>query len=193
MRDKRPLPVGHGAADVRLQNNSQKADGCISCNTASRDVLRRYTIGTHGVLNAREARNIAKNLLHKVVLGHDPADKKKNNKRDQADGKIQNSSHHRKQQVVEPKASNIYVNPRKSAAKVNKASPVSPEPVVNKTKSISSPEKPEIPGYLLEEVIFESSRIWLWRGKRQRDGALGSDQGIGIFRAECAGAGGNAA
>ncbi len=90
--------------------------------------------------------------------------------RDQADGKIQNSSHHRKQQVVEPKASNIYVNPRKSAAKVNKASPVSPEPVVNKTKSISSPEKPEIPGYLLEEVIFESSRIWLWRGKRQRDG-----------------------
>ena len=134
--------------------------------------LRRYTIGTHGVLNAREARNIAKNLLHKVVLGHDPADKKKNNKRDQADGKIQNSSHHRKQQVVEPKASNIYVNPRKSAAKVNKASPVSPEPVVNKTKSISSPEKPEIPGYLLEEVIFESSRTRLWRGRRQSDGLL---------------------
>ena len=72
--------------------------------------------------------------------------------------------------VLKPKASNIYVNPRKSAAKVNKASPVSPEPVVNKTKSISSGEKPEIPGYSLEEVIFESSRTRLWRGKRQSDG-----------------------
>ena len=51
---------------------------------------RRFTIGTHGVLSAREARNIAKNLLHEVVLGRDPADK--NNKGDQADGKIQNRS-----------------------------------------------------------------------------------------------------
>ena len=93
--------------------------------------LRRYTIGTHGVLSAREARHIARNLLHEVVLGQDPADSKN-----------------------------------------NKASPVSPEPVVNKTKSVSSGEKPEIPGYLLEEVIFESSRTWLWRGKRQRDGLL---------------------
>ncbi len=91
--------------------------------------LRRYTIGTHGVLSAREARHIARNLLHEVVLGHDPADSKN-----------------------------------------NKASPVSPEPVVNKTKSVSSGEKPEIPGYSLEEVIFESSRTWLWRGKRQKDG-----------------------
>ena len=41
---------------------------------------------------------------------------------------------------------------------------------MNKTKSISRPEKPEIPGYLLEEVIFESGRTRLWRGKRQRDG-----------------------
>ena len=93
--------------------------------------LRRYTIGTHGVLSAREARHIARNLLHEVVLGHDPADSKN-----------------------------------------NKTSPVSPEPVVNKTKSVSSGEKPEIPGYLLEEVIFESSRTWLWRGKRQSDGLL---------------------
>ncbi len=36
--------------------------------------LRRYTIGTHGVLTAREARNIARNLLHDVVLGRAPAD-----------------------------------------------------------------------------------------------------------------------
>ena len=91
--------------------------------------LRRYTIGTHGVLSAREARHIARNLLHEVVLGHDPADSKN-----------------------------------------NKASPVSPEPVVNKTKSVFSLEKPEIPGYSLEEVIFESSRTRLWRGKRQSDG-----------------------
>ena len=132
---------------------------------------KRYTIGTHGVLSAREARNIARNLLHEVILGRDPADTK-NNKGDQTDGKIQNSSQRHKQQVVKPKASNIYVNPRKSAAKVNKASPVSPEPVVHKTKSISSPEKPEIPGYLLEEVIFESGRTRFWRGKRQRDGLL---------------------
>ena len=43
---------------------------------------------------------------------------------------------------------------------------------MNKTKSISSPEKPEIPGYSLEEVIYESSRTRLWRGKRQSDGLL---------------------
>ena len=93
--------------------------------------LRRYTIGTHGILTAREARNIAKNLLHEVILGRDPADKKN-----------------------------------------NKAFPGPPEPVVNKTKSISSLEKPEIPGYLLEEVIFESGRTWVWRGRRQSDGLL---------------------
>ena len=93
--------------------------------------LRRYTIGTHGILTAREARNIAKNLLHEVILGRDPADKKN-----------------------------------------NKASPGPPEPVVNKTKSISSLEKPEIPGYSLEEVIFESGRSWFWRGRRQSDGLL---------------------
>ena len=57
-------------------------------------------------------------------------------------------------------------------AKNNKASPVSPEPVVNKTKSVSSEEKSEIPGYSLEEVIFESSRTRLWRGRRQSDGLL---------------------
>ena len=99
--------------------------------------LRRYTIGTHGVLTTKEARNIARNLLHEVVLGSDPADAKKN-KGDQND----------------------------------KLSPGPPKPVVNKTKSITSLEKPEIPGYLLEEVIFESGRTWLWRGKRQSDGLL---------------------
>ena len=99
----------------------------------------RYTIGTHGVLTAREARNIARNLLHEVVLGRDPAEtNNKNNKGDQN----------------------------------GKASPVSPEPVVNKTKSISSPEKPEIPGYSLEDVIFESGRTRLWRGRRNSNGLL---------------------
>ena len=39
-----------------------------------------------------------------------------------------------------------------------------------KTKSISGPEKLEIPGYSLEEVIFESSRTRLWRGRRLSDG-----------------------
>ena len=52
----------------------------------------------------------------------------------------------------------------------DKLSPGPPKPVVNKTKSISSLEKPEIPGYSLEEVIFESSLTLLWRGRRQRDG-----------------------
>ena len=130
---------------------------------------RRFTIGTHGVLSAGEARHIARNLLHEVVLGHDPADTK-NNKGDQTDGKIQNNSQRHKQQVVKPKTSNIYINPRKSAAKANKAAPVSPEPVVNKTKSVSSGEKPEIPGYSLEEIILDGNQTVLYRGKRQSDG-----------------------
>ena len=99
--------------------------------------LRRYTIGTHGILTVREARHIARNLLHEVILGRDPADMK-NNKGDQND----------------------------------KLSPGPPKPVVNKTKSISSLEKPEIPGYSLEEVIYESNRTRLWRGRRQGDGLL---------------------
>ena len=96
--------------------------------------LRRYTIGRHGILTAREARHLARKMLHEVVLGRDPADTKKN-KGDQND----------------------------------KLSPGPPKPVVNKTKSVSSGEKPEIPGYSLEEVIFESSRTRLWRGRRQSD------------------------
>ena len=78
----------------------------------------------------------------------------------------------RKWRGIKPKTSDIRGNPRKSASKANKASPVSPELVVNKTKSVSRLEKPEIPGYSLEEVIFESSRTRLWRGRRQRDGLL---------------------
>ena len=131
----------------------------------------RYTIGIHGALTDREARKIAKRLLHDIALGRDPADRKKK-KGDQAEGKIQNRSQRRKQQVVELKTPHIRGNPRKSAAKANKAAPVSPEPVVNKTNPISSPDKPEIPGYSLEEVIFESGRTRLWRGRRQRDGLL---------------------
>ena len=33
-------------------------------------------------------------------------------------------------------------------------------------------KKPDIPGYSLEEVIFESSSSRIWRGKRQSDGLL---------------------
>ena len=33
-------------------------------------------------------------------------------------------------------------------------------------------KKPDIPGYSLEEVIFESSSFRIWRGKRQSDGLL---------------------
>ena len=97
----------------------------------------RYTIGIHGVWTDREARKIAKRLLHDIALGRDPADMK-NNKGDQND----------------------------------KLSPGPPKPVVNKTKSASSPEKPEIPDYSLEEVIFESSRTRLYRGRRQSDELL---------------------
>ena len=137
--------------------------------------LRRYTIGIHGVLTAREARKIARNLLHEVVLGRDPADTKKKNKGDLTDGKIQNrscaSGRNSADSIVEltvkkPSEANS------SGKKTGKASPVPPEPVVNKTKSLSRPEKPEIPGYSLEEVIFESSRTRLWRCRRLRDGLL---------------------
>ena len=103
---------------------------------------RRYTIGIHGALTDREARKIAKKLLHDIALGRDPVDMKKKNKGDQAEGKNQNSSQGRKQQVVKFKTPHIRGNPRKSATKANKASPGPPKPVVNKTKSISSLEKP---------------------------------------------------
>ena len=90
-----------------------------------------------------------------------------------------------KEQVVKFKTPHIRGNLRKSAAKANKAAPVPPKPVLNKTKSISSGKKPEIPGYSLEEVIFESGRTRLWRGRRQRDrlsvlikGAASSEQSI---------------
>ncbi len=43
-----------------------------------------------------------------------------------------------------------------------------PRPI--KEQTISDQKKPEIPGYLLEEVIFESGRTWLCRGRRQSDG-----------------------
>ena len=38
---------------------------------------RRYTIGIHGALTDREARKIAKKLLHDIALGRDPVDMKK--------------------------------------------------------------------------------------------------------------------
>ena len=132
---------------------------------------RRYTIGIHGSLTTREARKIAKKLLHDIALNRDPADAKKN-KGDQTEGKIQNRTQGRKQQVVKPKTSHIRGNRRNSAVKANKAAPVLPEPVVNKTKSISSQEKPEIPGYFLDEVFFESGRTRFYRGRRQSDGLL---------------------
>ena len=132
---------------------------------------KRYTIGIHGSLTTREARKIAKKLLHDIALNRDPVDAKKK-KGDQAGDKIQNLTQGRKQQVVKPKASHIRGNLRKSAANTNKASPGPPKPILNKTKSILSLEKPEIPGYSLEEVIFESSCTWLWRGRRQSDGLL---------------------
>ena len=43
-----------------------------------------------------------------------------------------------------------------------------PNPLLEPT--IPDRKKPEIPGYSLEEVIFESGRTWFWRGKRQSDG-----------------------
>ena len=101
---------------------------------------RRYTIGIHGSLTTREARKIAKKLLHDIALNRDLADAKKN-KGDQAEGKIQIRSQGRKQQEVKLKTSHIRGNPRKSATKVNKTSHVPPKPVVNKTKSVPSLEK----------------------------------------------------
>ena len=44
------------------------------------------------------------------------------------------------------------------------------EPYPRIEQTIPDRKKPEIPGYSLEEVIFESSRAWFWRGRRQRDG-----------------------
>ena len=45
-----------------------------------------------------------------------------------------------------------------------------PRPI--KEQTIPDRKKPEIPGYSLEEVIYESGRTWLWRGRRQSDGVL---------------------
>ena len=46
------------------------------------------------------------------------------------------------------------------------------EPYPRLEQTIPDGKKLEIPGYSLEEVIFESSRTRLWRGKRQSDGLL---------------------
>ena len=43
-----------------------------------------------------------------------------------------------------------------------------PRPI--KEQTIPDRKKPEIPGYSLEEVIYENGRTGLWRGKRQSDG-----------------------
>ena len=43
-------------------------------------------------------------------------------------------------------------------------------PLIEQT--IHGGKKPEIPGYSLEEVIFESGRTRLWRGRRQSDGLM---------------------
>ena len=44
------------------------------------------------------------------------------------------------------------------------------EPYPLREPTIPDRKKPEIPGYSLEEVIIESGRTWIWRGRRQRDG-----------------------
>ena len=44
------------------------------------------------------------------------------------------------------------------------------EPYPLREPTIPDRKKPEIPGYSLEEVIFESGRTWIWRGRRQSDG-----------------------
>ncbi len=41
-----------------------------------------------------------------------------------------------------------------------------------KERTIPDRKNPEIPGYSLEEVVFESGRTRLWRGRRQSDGLL---------------------
>ena len=46
------------------------------------------------------------------------------------------------------------------------------EPYPLREPTIPDRKKPEIPGYSLEEVIFESGRTWHWRGRRQSDGLL---------------------
>ena len=134
---------------------------------------RRYTIGIHGALTDREARKIAKRLLHDIALGRDPVDMMKKNKGDQIDGKIQNRSSASCPNSHDSIVDRTVKKPStadSSRKKNGKASPVPPKPVVNITKSVSNVEKPEIPGYSLEEVIFESGRTRLWRGRRQSDG-----------------------
>ena len=44
------------------------------------------------------------------------------------------------------------------------------EPYPLREPTIPNRKKPDIPGYSLEEFIFESGRTWIWRGRRQRDG-----------------------
>ena len=62
--------------------------------------------------------------------------------------------------------------PERSSEEISTGPGMETPPKPIKEQTISDQKKPEIPGYSLEEVIFESGRTWLWRGKRQSDGLL---------------------
>ena len=64
----------------------------------------------------------------------------------------------------------LFKIPERSKREITTSSGSETYPDVEQT--IPGGKKPVIPGYSLEEVIFESSRSRIWRGKRQSDGLL---------------------
>ena len=62
--------------------------------------------------------------------------------------------------------------PEHSKEALSNVSGMETSPMPIKEPKIHDRKKTEIPGYSLEEVIFESGRTWLCRGKRQSDGKL---------------------
>ena len=64
----------------------------------------------------------------------------------------------------------LFKIPERSKREITTGSGSETYPDVEQT--IPGGKKPDIPGYSLEEVIFESSSSRIWRGKRQSDGLL---------------------
>ena len=60
--------------------------------------------------------------------------------------------------------------PEHSKEALSNVSGMETSPMPIKEPTIPDRKKTEIPGYSLEEVIFESGRTRLWRGRRQSDG-----------------------
>ena len=145
--------------------------------------LRRYTIGTHGVLSANEARKTAKGLLRKVASGRDPSDKKIHHKKSSAasgesdaGGSVPLKSEEKSTRV---KTSSAIWRSAKKETSLTARQWVRP-PIKISQKSHPSPDsrqtlietnKITIPGYQIRAAIFKGSKSVLFSGEREEDGA----------------------